>query len=74
MGWPSLRTTVAGSALPDFLHRAGRFACDAVEMMRERAQAKNLELVVEVSSETPRFVHTDPGKFRQVLANLGGTP
>jgi CheY-like chemotaxis protein len=45
---------------------------DAVDMIRERAQAKNLELRVEIASGTPRFVRSDPGKVRQVLANLVG--
>jgi signal transduction histidine kinase/DNA-binding response OmpR family regulator len=45
---------------------------DTVNMMRERAQAKNLELSLDVSVETPQFVRSDPGKVRQVLTNLVG--
>jgi CheY-like chemotaxis protein/two-component sensor histidine kinase len=45
---------------------------DTVDMLRERAQAKNLELIVDISSKAPRFVRTDPAKLRQVLTNLVG--
>jgi signal transduction histidine kinase/CheY-like chemotaxis protein len=45
---------------------------DTVNMLRERAQAKNLELILDVSSRAPRFVRSDPGKLRQVLTNLVG--
>ena len=45
---------------------------DTVDMLRERAQAKNLELVADISSKAPRFVRTDPAKLRQVLTNLVG--
>jgi signal transduction histidine kinase/CheY-like chemotaxis protein len=45
---------------------------DVMNMIRERAQAKNLELRAEVSSQTPTFVCSDAGKLRQVLVNLVG--
>jgi len=45
---------------------------DAVNMMRERARAKNLELTLDLSSNAPWCVRSDPGKLRQVLANLIG--
>jgi signal transduction histidine kinase/CheY-like chemotaxis protein len=45
---------------------------DVMNMIRERAQAKNLELRAELSSQTPAFVCSDAGKLRQVLVNLVG--
>ena len=45
---------------------------DTVSMLRERAQAKNLALLLEVSPQTPEFIRCDPGKLRQVLTNLLG--
>jgi signal transduction histidine kinase/CheY-like chemotaxis protein len=45
---------------------------DSVNMLREHAQAKSLELILEVSLEVPQFVRSDPGKLRQVLTNLVG--
>ena len=45
---------------------------ETVNMLRERAQAKNLELHLHLSFKTPQFVRSDPGKLRQVLTNLVG--
>lgn len=45
---------------------------DTANMLRERAWGKNLELVINISPQVPRFVCLDPGKLRQVLANLIG--
>jgi signal transduction histidine kinase/DNA-binding response OmpR family regulator len=45
---------------------------DTVNMMRQRAQAKNLELLLEMSRQTPEFVRSDAGKLRQILTNLVG--
>ena len=45
---------------------------DVINMMRGRAEAKGLRLVLDQSSDFPRFVNTDPGKFRQILVNLVG--
>jgi len=38
--------------------------------MREPADAKNLELLLEISSVSPQFVRSDPGGLHQVLTNL----
>jgi PAS domain S-box-containing protein len=44
---------------------------DDVEMMfRSRAQAKQLQLLVEREDSVPRYIHADEGKLRQVLINL----
>ncbi len=45
---------------------------DTINMLRERAREKNLELLLETSSDVPPFVRSDPGKLGQVLTNLVG--
>ena len=45
---------------------------NVLDMMRERAAAKNLRLVLEPSADFPRVVNTDPDRFRQILVNLVG--
>jgi signal transduction histidine kinase/CheY-like chemotaxis protein len=45
---------------------------DTINMLRDHAQTKNLELLLDMSSRTPRFIRSDPGKLRQVLANIVG--
>lgn len=42
------------------------------ELFRLRAQAKNLQLLVELDPELPTYVYGDDGKLRQVLINLLG--
>ncbi|MEI7729641.1 MAG: PAS domain S-box protein [Verrucomicrobiota bacterium] len=41
-----------------------------VDLVAERAQAKNLELVWQVEDQVPEFVTGDPGRIRQILLNL----
>jgi signal transduction histidine kinase/CheY-like chemotaxis protein len=43
-----------------------------IELLGERARAKNLELCVQVAREAPDVVRGDPGRLRQVLINLVG--
>jgi signal transduction histidine kinase/ActR/RegA family two-component response regulator len=50
----------------------GELVRDVADLMRERAGAKNLQLVLDQSSAFPRFVRTDGTKLRQVLINLVG--
>jgi signal transduction histidine kinase/ligand-binding sensor domain-containing protein/CheY-like chemotaxis protein len=45
---------------------------DLADMMSERARAKNLQLLVDVSQAVPRFVRSDASRLRQVLVNLIG--
>ena len=45
---------------------------ETIAMLRERAEAKNLQLLLEISSRTPEFIRSDAGKLRQVLTNLVG--
>lgn len=43
-----------------------------VPLMRQRAEAKGLNLVLELSSDLPQFIQTDAKKLRQVIFNLVG--
>ncbi len=45
---------------------------DVVDMMRVRAEQKVLQLILDQSSDFPRYIHADPAKLRQVLINLLG--
>jgi PAS domain S-box-containing protein len=45
---------------------------DTVTLLGERAQDKGLELICEISSDLPTLLRGDPGRLRQVLANLVG--
>ncbi len=42
------------------------------EMLRLKAEAKGLQLIVEYTPEVPQYIKTDEGKLRQVLINLIG--
>lgn len=42
------------------------------EMMEVRAQAKQLQLIVDMETDIPRFYRGDESKLRQVLINLVG--
>jgi PAS domain S-box-containing protein len=45
---------------------------DVVNMMRLRAEEKELSLQLDLSSETPRYIKGDEGRLRQILVNLVG--
>lgn len=45
---------------------------DTVNMLQERARARNLELLSDKTQRVARYVRSDPGKLRQVLTNLVG--
>jgi two-component system, sensor histidine kinase and response regulator len=45
---------------------------EVIELLAERAHAKNLELVCNVPTEVPTAVQGDPYRLRQVLMNLIG--
>ncbi|MEO8597490.1 MAG: ATP-binding protein [Candidatus Solibacter sp.] len=45
---------------------------DIVNMLQERARARNLELLCDKSPRVARYVRSDPGKLRQILTNLIG--
>ena len=48
----------------------GELIRDTTDMMRVRAEAKGLKLILDQSSEFPRFIHGDAAKLRQILINL----
>jgi signal transduction histidine kinase/CheY-like chemotaxis protein len=43
-----------------------------IEMMRERAEIKNLVLFLNASSDFPRYINADQSKLRQILLNIIG--
>ncbi len=43
---------------------------DSIELMLERAKAKNIELLAMVEPSIPSYVSGDPGRIRQVILNL----
>ena len=45
---------------------------DVTGMLSAGAAAKGIEMVVTVHPDVPRFVKGDPGRIRQILANLVG--
>jgi signal transduction histidine kinase/CheY-like chemotaxis protein len=50
----------------------GEMVRDIIDLLRERAKEKGLQLRLDQSSEFPPFVKTDGAKLRQVLINLVG--
>ena len=43
---------------------------ETIAMFREGAQAKHLQLLLDISSKVPQRIRSDAGKLRQVLTNL----
>lgn len=50
----------------------GAMVRDVADMMRLRAEEKGLQLLVDQSSDFPRFIRGDEARLRQVLVNLVG--
>ena len=50
----------------------GALLRDTIDMLSERAQIKGLQLLLEPSSNFPRYVYSDESKLRQILLNLIG--
>ena len=50
----------------------GAMVRDVADMMRLRAQEKGLQLLLDQSSEFPRYIKGDEARLRQVLVNLAG--
>ncbi|MES9887503.1 MAG: ATP-binding protein [Candidatus Sedimenticola sp. 6PFRAG1] len=48
----------------------GELVLDVTDLIRVRADEKGLELLLDQSSEFPRFVYGDGPKIRQILINL----
>jgi signal transduction histidine kinase/CheY-like chemotaxis protein len=43
---------------------------EATGLFAAKAQAKGIELVLDISSQMPPILHGDPGRLRQILVNL----
>ncbi|MDD2758956.1 MAG: PAS domain S-box protein [Methylomonas sp.] len=43
---------------------------DVAQMMRVRAQEKNLQLILDRSADFPRYIRSDEARIRQILINL----
>jgi PAS domain S-box-containing protein len=50
----------------------GNLVRDVIDMMFIRASEKNLQLVLDQSSDFPRYIQGDEAKLRQILVNLVG--
>ncbi len=50
----------------------GALVCDVGDMMAVRAHEKGLQLLVDQSSEFPRYIMGDEARLRQILINLVG--
>jgi len=50
----------------------GNMVRDITDLMHLRAEEKGLRLLLEQSSNFPRFIRTDAAKLRQILINLVG--
>ncbi len=50
----------------------GMLVRDVTDMMQVRAQEKGLQLLIDQSSEFPRYIRGDEARLRQVLINLVG--
>lgn len=48
----------------------GELVRDIIDMMKNRAEAKDLQLLFEQTSEFPRFIFADASKLRQIIINL----
>jgi PAS domain S-box-containing protein len=49
-----------------------RLTEEVIELLAPRAHAKGIALAASFAPETPRLVHADAGRIRQVLVNLVG--
>jgi len=50
----------------------GMLVRDVTDMMQVRAQEKGLQLLIDQSSEFPRYIRGDEARLRQILINLVG--
>ncbi len=50
----------------------GNLVRDVIDMMQVRAREKGLRLLIDQSSEFPRFIRGDEARLRQVIINLVG--
>lgn len=50
----------------------GELLCDVTDLMRQRAEEKGLQLIIDQDSTFPRYIVADEGRIRQILINLIG--
>ena len=50
----------------------GTMVRDVTDMMRIRAESKGLHLLLDQSSQFPRYIHSDEARLRQILINFIG--
>jgi CheY-like chemotaxis protein len=50
----------------------GELLCDVTDLMRQRAEEKGLQLIIDQDSTFPRYIVADEGRVRQILINLIG--
>jgi two-component system sensor histidine kinase/response regulator len=58
--------------LDDVPFDVGEVLEDVMELLAERAQAKKVELALQVAQDVPSALRGDPSRFRQILINLVG--
>jgi signal transduction histidine kinase/DNA-binding response OmpR family regulator len=58
--------------LDDIPFDLGDIVEEVIELLSQRAQPKEIELISDVSPEIPSALRGDPGRLRQVLVNLVG--
>lgn len=49
-----------------------RIACETIDLLKLRADAKGLALKAEIVGEVPTEIETDPTRLRQILVNIIG--
>lgn len=64
------RIEQAGSDLNRERFDPGELVMAALEMFRERAEEKQVELIPHIHSNVPAMVEGDPGRLRQILTNI----
>lgn len=50
----------------------GELLCDVTDLMRQRAEEKGLQLIIDQDSTFPRYIVADEARIRQILINLIG--
>jgi two-component system, sensor histidine kinase RetS len=48
----------------------GELIMDALELFRERAEEKQIELIAHIHNNVPAMTEGDPGRLRQILTNV----
>jgi two-component system, sensor histidine kinase RetS len=64
------RIEQAGSDINRERFDPGELVMNALELFRERAEEKQVELIPHIHSNVPAMVEGDPGRLRQILTNI----